>query len=149
MPQVFTTAAQVDQLAALQDIYKTGGSEALTIHLYQNDFTPSPGMVIGDLTEADFDGYASFAMNPIIGPYLNPAGQPEIQNASHNWTPTGSTTPNTIYGYYTTQTGGGLRSAERFNDPRPMADVLDSLTLLWTLVLIPGGVSSVVQPLDA
>jgi len=147
---VLSTAAQVAALADLQTAWQAAGSTGpLTAHLYQNDYVPSPASVLADFTEADFDGYADVDLTLLVGPYLNPQGQPEIQNASVTWAMTGTTTPNTIFGYYFTTLAGAYHSGERFDSPRPMLDTLSLITLLFSFILIPGGISAICQPLDS
>lgn len=85
--------------------------------LYQNDFTPVGTMVIGDFTVATFDGFAAkaAAWNPSL---VNVNGFAVTYADSMLWVPTGTTTPNTIFGYYVTDTGGtNLLYARRFDTP--------------------------------
>src|SRR3954468_4062362 len=75
MPLVIATQALLDQMDLVATAYSTGGADALTMHLYNNDVNPGTGMLLTDFTEADFVGYASAALNFTVGPYLNPVGQ--------------------------------------------------------------------------
>jgi len=137
-------------LAVLQTAIKAGGALGATkIGLFKADVTPTPLTPLTALTECDFDGYAQKTLTWLIGPYLNPGNQSEIQNASVNWTPTGSTTPNTVYGYFVIDAAGNLLWSERFTTPRVLNGGATTLTLLPTLVLVPGGLSAIVQPLDS
>lgn len=146
---VLCQAGNVQLLDVVSVEYAVGGSVGIvTLKLYKNDVTPGLDSVESDFDEADFDGYADFDLTWPVGPYINPTGQAEIQAPSNNWTPTGAVTPNTVYGYYLVDSGGDLIGGERFDSPRAMNGILTSLTLLASLVLIPGGISANVQPLD-
>lgn len=146
----FGTAGYLAALTALKASWLTGaGVGPLEIHLYQNDYTPGPGSVVGDFVPADFDGYAEKVVTLTVGPYINPAGQAEIQNASMNWTPTGSTTPNTIYGYFILDTSGDYVGGERFAAPRALNGPLTTLTILPTFVIPLNGIAGITQPLDS
>lgn len=137
-------------LAVLQTAIKAGGSLGATkLGLFQADIVPTPNTPLVDLVEADYDGYAQKTLTWTIGPYFNPGNQSELQNTSQNWTPTGSTTPNTIYGYFVLSAAGALLWAERFDTPRVLDGATTTLTLLPTLVLVPGGLSAIVQPQDS
>jgi hypothetical protein len=149
MLQIVTAGA-----VALLNVVKTaiiaaGSLGATKMKLFQNNVVVTPATLIGDLTEATFAGYVAKTLTWAVGPYLNPAGQAEIQNGSVNWTPTDSVTPNAIYGYWVEDAAGNLLWAENFTTPRSMASTLDTITLLPTLVLVPGGLSGIVQPQDS
>jgi hypothetical protein len=144
-----TVQGEVNMLGLIQDGIKTGGTLAATLRLYNNDVTPSRTSVVADFVEANFTGYAALPLALTVGPYLNAAQQAEIQNASHNWTPSDDVTPNVIYGYFVEMTGGDLLCAERFTTPRSMENVLDSLTLVPSFILLPGGIAGNNQPIDS
>lgn len=92
--------------------------------LAKNSFTPGLNTVIGDLTEADFDGYAGIAVGTgLVRVYIDPAtGENIIEMipplGGWHWVTTGITNlPQTIYGYALTDStkakvwGSGLLSA--------------------------------------
>lgn len=135
-------------LAVIQTAIKTAGPSATTLRLFQNDFSPSRSSVAVDFTEATFDGYSGKAQAWAIGPFLNGALQAEIQGASANWTPTGGTTPNTIYGWWLEDATHSVFAAQRFDSPRTMNGGATSLTLVPSLILVPGGISGNAQPID-
>ncbi len=86
------------QLNALVAKY---GADALNLHLFQNNYTPSDSSVIGDFTEATFDGYAAETLSGWTSASVT------AHVATSNATPiafvkTGSVTSNNIYGYYVT-----------------------------------------------
>lgn len=97
---------------------------SLTYHLYQNALNPSFSNVIGDFTEASFDGYA--AIGPVVwgATFTDANGNANVVGQTLEYLMTGSATPNTIYGYYATQTVGSvvgaLQYSEAFPTPVPM-----------------------------
>jgi len=69
--------------------------------LYQNNYTPVDGSVLGDFTEADFDGYT--ANGQVLGSHSTPAivsGRATTTWTPKIWTHDGGATANLIYGYY-------------------------------------------------
>lgn len=87
-------------LAGLTQLMATGGPfNALTLALYQNNLTPTPGNVLADFTIADYDGYANVAGVTFSSPYYDTDGTALAIGADAPFICTGSTTPNTIYGY--------------------------------------------------
>jgi len=91
-------------------------TNALTLRLYSNNFTPSGSMAIGSFTEVTGGGYTSFPLT--FANWTITAGDPStaLYNASQTFTFTGPTTgPGTIYGYYVTRNSdNALMWAERF-----------------------------------
>lgn len=102
------------------------------IHLFKNNFTPSPTMAIGDLTEADFTGYAaSSAVTWAAAAYL-PDGTAVVVGDSKTFqvgaTPT---ILNTVYGWYLTDAAGTtLIFARRFDTPVVLSAAHQILTIL-------------------
>lgn len=72
----------------------------IKVRLYQNNYTPAPGggFTLATFVQATFDGYADQDLDAWGVPALvGSAGY--VEHAVVTWTPTGTTTPNTIYGY--------------------------------------------------
>lgn len=103
--------------------------EDCTVDLYQNDYTPSPGTVIGDLTVADFSGYGQKTVADLLAAYIDPAGGASAQIATQQWDHSGGGVSNTVYGFYVRTAGGVLILAGRFAEPIPMAAIGDSIPL--------------------
>lgn len=107
------------------------------VGLFQTDITVDRDTTLAELVAgiATFDGYAQEVVT--WGPAtINDAGEIEFQGLVGEFRPTGSVTPNTIYGYYVQVPGGGgaLLFAGRFdNPPLPMGSTLDNIivTLRW------------------
>ena len=110
------------------------------VRLYQNDYAPSPTSLLADFVAATYDGYAAAAITPATWPiFLQGISQAVAVGPGLVFSPTGSTTPNLIYGYYVTDnTGARLLWAERFAEPK----VLNGVTTGFTLVPAIGGQSA-------
>lgn len=93
--------------------YLRGYLNTLTLRLFQNNYTPVDGSVIGSFTEATFDGYAAIALTTFAAAYQNVSAKAETDAALAVFLMTGSTTPNTIYGYYVTIGSSQVIFAER------------------------------------
>jgi len=117
-----------------------GLTATVDLHLYQNDMAPSPSSVLGDFTEADYDGYAEETITPgTWAVFLQGISQAVAVGPGIVFSPTGATTPNVVYGYYVTDnTNTRLLWAERFAEPK----VMNGVTTGFTLVPAIGGQSS-------
>ena len=88
-------------------------NRALTLKLYSNDYTPVEGSAAANFTEVVGGGYASKSLVGVNWSYT--PGDPSYATyASQDFTFTGATTPNTVYGYYVVDGDGLLCWAERF-----------------------------------
>lgn len=117
--------AFLDRLAVLVQTDTTfldQAADALLVHLSKSAFTPGPSRVIGDFTEADFDGYAALEagtgtpqrfLDPVTGLWMVQILEPV---GGWNWITTGLTNlPQTIYGcYLTLNDGTTLVGCQRF-----------------------------------
>ena len=84
------------------------------VRLYQNNFTPLVGSVLGDFTVATFSGYAAQA--PTFGAAaIDGNGNAKADASALSFTHNGGGTANSIYGWYMVDTGTGVVcQAERF-----------------------------------
>lgn len=117
-----------------------GLTAVVDVNLYQNDMAPTPNSVLADFDVATYDGYAAEAITPTTWPIFN-EGTAQVVAVGPGivFSPTGSVTPNVIYGYYVTDsTGTRLLWAERFAEPK----VMNGVTTGFTLVPAIGGQSS-------
>jgi len=90
-------------LARMIDILATNAAfDTVTVRLYVDDaLTLTPNMLTTDFTEADFDGYAAEALDDTtVIPALNADGDLVATFPHVTFVPTGSTTPNTVYGWW-------------------------------------------------
>lgn len=98
---------QVEMRAILLALTGVGGELAgAKLHAFQNPVTPTPSIVLADLVECDFTGYAASAaitwgviLNNIDGTAYAPGGGIEFAA-------TGSAVGNTVYGVYLTDGAG-------------------------------------------
>lgn len=108
----------------------------LHVRLFQNNFTPSPNMVVGDLVECTFTGYA--ASTVIV---WNPVGDDDTGNAlvigdQKLFAATGSAIGNMAFGYYVTDAAGTVVYwAERFATPKSFDSAGDQLAVVPTFDL--------------
>lgn len=100
----------VGKMQLLDDLLE---AEETWLHLYQNNYTPVDGSVLGSFTEADFSGYEavlidSWTASSIVSGRARSVADPEV------FTQDGGSTGNDIYGYYITKgETGALLWAER------------------------------------
>jgi len=90
--------------------------EMAELHLFKNNWTPADGDDEGDVTEADFTGYAHKDLTP--GSWVITPGAPTtMAYPEQTFTSTADQTAQTVYGAYITQvTTGKLMCAWRFDD---------------------------------
>lgn len=82
--------------------------------LFKNNYSPVDATVLGDLTEADFDGYARITLSTWSAAALDGSNKASSAIASQTFTMSApAATPNTIYGIYVLTAGGALLYAER------------------------------------
>lgn len=130
--------------AALRELLNEGsGNSTVTllgsssVSLYQNDLQPNPASVLGDYTIATFTGYGG-AATTTFGPAFNRAvGGVGTDGGGIQWTATGDTTTNTIYGYLL-QSGWGLVGGERFENPVPVTKAGDAVLVRPELTINVG-----------
>jgi hypothetical protein len=93
----------------------------LNLRLFKNDITPDGDTEVSDFAEADFPGYAPQTLADLGTPYLNPIDMGQSDTGPHEWTMSGPSPTNVIYGYYATNLDGYLIFAERnAQGPVPM-----------------------------
>lgn len=119
VPQVGALELLVQLMTAL---YTVGN--VVKLHLYQSNTIPGPNDTISTYTEADFDGYAAQSLVQLGSAFTNSDGAAEQDFQLLQFLDTGSTTPNTVYGYYVgLKIGAGAEQliwSERFSSPATM-----------------------------
>lgn len=123
-------------------IYPNGGAliladivrEALDdaeVHLYTEIASPlSQSTVIGDLTEADFSGYAMITLSAWLASYIDPTGGASFQSGTQQWNAANPTTvQNVVLGWYLLTSGGDLLLVGEFESPIPMSAPGDAIPL--------------------
>jgi len=108
-------ALKVPYLAALPfvDVMVAGLLEGAFLRVFKNNYTPINTSVLGDFTEADFDGYAEIELLGWSAAALNVDNKGETELAVQVFEMTGNTTPNTVYGIYVVSAANELLYAER------------------------------------
>jgi len=122
---------QIGELLAADDTTLAPAVSSNKIMLIKSPFTPGENLVVGELTEADFDGSAAIAgatgaqqcaIDPLTGDQIvtikDPAG-------GYRWEVTGTTNlPQTIYGVaLVDNTKATLLAVEAFEMPIPLTGV--------------------------
>jgi hypothetical protein len=113
---------------AILDRLRLDGQALHTLHLYQNNHTPSPTDVNGSYTEATFSGYGAVLLGTWTAAFVNGSGQGEIDAAMATFTHNGGGTANTIYGAYVTDQAGDVVYAELFPAPQVMSSLGNSIS---------------------
>lgn len=113
--------------------------------LYINDMTPSENSELADFTPATFTGSTPIVVEPLTQPegYVPGSGDSRIALSppagGFRWECTAGTgLPQTVYGYYLTDTtGADYLAAQRFTDPIVIANVGDAIevTNAWLTLL--------------
>jgi hypothetical protein len=143
-PTTLIWKAQADLLVA--DTNTLGAVVALGVHLAKANFAPSLNLVIADLVQADFDGYATKAAgaapydayyDAVSGFYTVRIKEPA---GGWNWITTGLTNlPQTIYGAYLANGAGtDLYGSMLFAEPVVLTDIdqgvgIGDLLFQWRL----------------
>jgi hypothetical protein len=118
-----------------------------TVHLAQAPFTPGPSVTLAGITEATFDGYSDKTITS-FGTVQNLGGGSWGCNSGTvtSWTPTGSTTPNTIAGWVVVDHAGNMVSNGAINPPQVLDGATTTLALVWGFALTGGVFTSTVLP---
>ena len=143
---VMTLAYLLEAMGAL--VTNTFGTSVhSSLHLFANNFVPQPGSVPADFTEATFDGYAALNITAWGTVHLLPSNQPAVApTTTIAFTPTGSLTPNTIYGYYIKDPAGNIIIAERFPSPVVLNGTGTTLQFVPEVAIAAGNTTAVIVP---
>jgi hypothetical protein len=116
-----------------------------TINLYQNNYNPTPQSAVGDFTVADYTGYAAVLLTSWQTPSWQSQGAAVSYANPCVFSPTGTTVPNTIYGYYMTISSGLiLLGAERLATPANLTGPTTSLTVVPPWGISDAGIAGVI-----
>ncbi len=118
---------------------------AMKLHLSTNNFTPSKNNVLTDYSsgEANFVGYSAQSVT-FGAPHTDPAGN-VVATALASFLCSASTTPNSLYTYYLTNTAGTVLIAGGVLDNAPVniANVGDGTSQVIEAMLGQGNVTEV------
>jgi len=125
----------VGEVILLDNINSSLDMSAFECRLYQNNYTPVQGSVLGDFTVATFSGYAAdwttFGAASIVS---NKAKI--VASAPVSFVHNGGGTSNTIYGYYIVDLASSqVVWAEKFSASQLMANNGDTLNIPLQLTL--------------
>lgn len=88
-----------------------------TLHLYKNNYVPTPASALSDFVECDFSGYAEVDLSgEWSSPVLNLDGEYEMSTDPHSYTQHGGATGNTVYGIFIDD-GTEVVICRRFDTP--------------------------------
>lgn len=105
---MFPAVPLAEQIAGLSDHLSrwTAAGATILVHLFKNNFTPTPASVLADYTEmtsGDFPGYASIPITGTGTPFINAQGNAEQVFSDPVFQPASDPpTPITVYGYFVT-----------------------------------------------
>jgi len=125
---VFT---QVGVTSLLADA-KVNTLDGALVHLYKNDYVPTPFSLTADFTTADYTGYAAQAVAAASWNATTLSdGSAGLVGPGLFFDATGSSVTNVIYGYYITDAAGtNTLWAERFDAPRGITGPGTGFTLV-------------------
>lgn len=117
--------------ATIASVLDATGPVHASVKLAQGPFAPLPDSDPTTFTEATFDGYAAKDVTAWASPYLVATGAAEtISSTVLHWAPTGTTTPNTLTGYWIVGGNGDYLGGEAFPVPIPMTGPTSALNLI-------------------
>lgn len=87
------------------------------VHLYVNDVDPQPGSIISDFVEANFHGYSSQLLTGWGTVYLAEDGLAQVNGPVLTFTPSDDVLPQTIYGWFATDSVPNFVMGEKYGDP--------------------------------
>lgn len=111
-------AISLEMIAAL--IAASAELDGVKVHLYKNNLAPTVNSVVADFVAADFTGYGVSSAVVWGTPGISQSGVPLVLGDVKEFLSTFPfTVPNTVYGYYVTNTAGSkLLFAEKFETPQ-------------------------------
>lgn len=96
MAGLLMNSGMLDFLQAKVDFLNANGPR---LYLFKNDVALTKGMTTDDFDNADFDGYASQFVTNWPDPVID-GGKAVSTHPMRVFVPDGTTTPNSIYGWY-------------------------------------------------
>lgn len=100
MADVIPDASLVNLLAGA-----LGVNAPLNVRCFKNDLAGSVTTTLGSIVEANFSGYAPITIVPAVAVSLTEDGAAETQEFDLNFSHSGGSNSNSLYGYYVTSDG--------------------------------------------
>ncbi len=130
----------VDQLLGFVTTTQAGAGQSAIyqakIGLIKAAIAPSVSTILADLTPANFDGYALGAAVTWTAAFLVGGLFTSVRSGNTHYQPSGSVTPNTIYGAYLVNNAGtDLLGVEIFDNPIPLSGAADAFDYEMTITL--------------
>lgn len=125
--------------AVLEAVRAADAFDGASVRLIKAPFVPAPNLVLADLTTADYTGYVN--VSPAVAGVIwdNDSGDAVLSLESAHFQPTGSATPNDIYGWVCYGGAGafaGLIIAMGvFDEPIPMNGVADAIDVIVRIAI--------------
>lgn len=107
--------------------------------LIKAPFSSSDSITMGDITEANYEGYSRVAYgNPSV-PFVSNDGNVYVQGLTCVFQPTGDDSPNTIYGVFVVSghDTATIQLTDGLDQPVPLATTANSLTIIPRFGLKP------------
>jgi hypothetical protein len=117
----------------------TTGLGAASIGLLSAPFTPARNLTLSSLTEANYDGYLRQGAGGETITFVGADSYDYVQASTHTFAPTGSSTPNTIYGYFLTygSSSTALAYVEQITPPVTLNGPTTEITITARLGMNP------------
>lgn len=103
----------IGEINLTKDLIYAWGVSGVRIHLYKNNITPDEDTVVGDLTEADYSGYAYQDITSWTTPATDASGRAFTVSSTATFPLNGSGSQD-IYGWYATDYTGNLKYVFRY-----------------------------------
>ena len=112
-----------------------------SIGLISAPFTPNSSTTLGILTEANYNGYSRKSIGTSSVTFTGGDGKAYVEFSTLQFIPSGSSTPNTIYGAFVTfgNSTTTLVYTEAFSPALPMASTSNQITITPRFGLDPAG----------
>jgi len=132
----------------IQEVLHGGAGVDGALHLFKNNVTISPATVVGDLTEADYTGYAAAVVdedNWGISRVQPDGSIIRVQLVVFEFQPSGTTISNTVYGWYLTGSGGFLVAAGNLPNPVLLDSTASLLDIELALTMLAGAPAALID----
>lgn len=106
-----------------------GVLDGVKVHLFKNDIQLTPGVLVSQLIEADYTGYAASAELAWGAPFLTVTGDGKVVADNVQFQPTGTATACDVYGYWVMPTVATTTPIQvvKFSSPVPMTGPLSAI----------------------